>query len=335
VRNLLPLAAAILLTAQEPAKLVEGVYSLCEEVSGYSGEVVELKDGKFRYWFYSDVSGGGEEPKYPLTGDYRIAGDTLTLAHDQIRSKDRTIAVVNGADVLWRDDGLKLWKKEQRIHPYAILIRMPGLKDGSKVHDRPRLEILYTKEMKEREKKEYEERYHDAPAEARLLLRARSREGDPQMQEYKKEIAAAREQPDPKLVAQLIGLLHRDSPAAIEAHSILEDLYQESFLIRPEPPFLKNPAAKEKALGTLIDALSSAKDRYALQETLMLFLRVTGTAKIDLEVPETGHRIKLATLPSGGSYGSEGTAADDVSWLKSMSKLIPACQKWMREQIQK
>jgi hypothetical protein len=68
----------------------------------------------------------------------------------------------------------------------------------------------------------------------------------------------------------------------------------------------------------------------------MLFLRVTGTAKIDLEVPETGHRIKLAPMPNGGgSYGSEGTAADDVNWLKSMSKLIPACQKWMREQIQK
>jgi hypothetical protein len=126
---------------------------------------------------------------------------------------------------------------------------MPGLKDGSKVDDRPRLEILYTKEMKDREKKEYEERYNDVPAEARVLLRARSREGDPQMQEYKKEIAAAREQPDPKLVGQLVGLLHRNSGADIQVQSILEDLYQETWLIRPEPPFLKDPAARRRPWG--------------------------------------------------------------------------------------
>jgi len=336
MRSLLPLAAAVLFTAQEPAKLVEGVYSMCDEVSGYSGEVVELKDGKFRYWFYTDVSGGAEEPKYPLTGDYRAVGDTVTLNHDKIHSKERTIAVVNGVDVLWRDDGLKLWKKEQRIHPYAILIRMPGMTDGSKVKSRPRLDLLYTKEMKDREKKEYEERYNDAPAEARVLLRARSREDDAHLHEYKNAIAAAREQPDPKLVSQLVGLIHRKSPVSIQAGSILEDLYQESFLIRPEPPFLKDGAKKKKALETLIEGLSSAKDREALEHTVLLFLRVSGVGLIDLEVPETGLRVILEFRADGAkSYRSEGTAVDDVNWLKSMSKLIPACQKWMREQIAK
>jgi hypothetical protein len=188
--------------------------------------------------------------------------------------------------------------------------------------------------MKDRDRKEYEERYNDMPAEARVLLRARSRDDDPHLHEYKKEIGAAREQPDPKLVGQLVGLIHRNSAASIQGRSILEDLYQESFLIRPEPPFLKDPAARRKALGTLIDALASAKDRSALEDTVMLFLRVTGVARIDLEVAETGHRIKLSPLPNGGgSYGSEGSAADDVDWLKSMPKLIPACQKWMRAQL--
>lgn len=329
------ISAALLLTSQAPAKLVEGVYSMCDEVSGYSGEVVELKDGRFRYWFYSDVS-TGREPEYPLSGAYRVAGDRLTLEHDRIFRKERTIAVLNGVDVLWRDDGLELWKKDRRIHPYSILIRMPGLKDGSKVDGRPSLEILQTPEMKAREQKEDEERFNDAPAEARVLLRARSRRDDPHLKEYRQEIAAARDQPDPKLVAQLIGLLGRTSSVSIEADSILKDLFQETFLIRPAPPFLKDPASKKKALETLIDGLPSATDRNALESTLMLFLRISGLDRIDLAVPETGHRIKLQPLPyDGGVYGSERTSADDVPWLKSLPKLIPACQKWMRAQLEK
>jgi hypothetical protein len=72
-------------------KLEEGVYSMCDEVAGYSGEVVELKDGMFRYWFYSDVN-NGQEPEYPLSGNYKVSGDTLT---SRARSEeDRRIVVV-------------------------------------------------------------------------------------------------------------------------------------------------------------------------------------------------------------------------------------------------
>ena len=52
----------------------EGVYTMCRDVAGFSGETIELKGGKFRYWFYSDAGSPGGP--YPLTGTYRIAGNT-------------------------------------------------------------------------------------------------------------------------------------------------------------------------------------------------------------------------------------------------------------------
>src|SRR4051812_47199509 len=103
--------------------LLEGVFTMCEEVQGYSGETVVLKDGKFRYWFHSDVS-AGDEPSYPLQGPYRVSGSTVTLDHPQIHSPRRTIATINGVQVLWREDGLKLWEGERRLHPYAVLLRV-------------------------------------------------------------------------------------------------------------------------------------------------------------------------------------------------------------------
>jgi hypothetical protein len=329
------LLLAVLLSLQADAKLPEGVYSMCQEVAGYSGEVLELKDGKFRYWFYSDV-GTDKEPAYPLTGTYRISGTTLTLDNDQIYERERSIAVVNGVDVLWRADGLQLWTGEKRIHPYAVMIRMAGMTDGSRVDARPSIKSLYTKELLDREKKEYEERYQDRPEEVRVLLRAQTKKGDANMDSYRAEITRARVQPDPKLLAQLIGLLRHDCSDSIEAGSILTDLFQPGWLIKDPPPFMADAAAKKKALDTLIDALSGAPDRWALEKTIILFLRVTGVTKIDLRIPETGHRILLECLPNdGGRYGCEGPSDDDTYWVKSISKVIPAVQKWMRDQLAK
>src|SRR5262245_19528277 len=124
------LTVGALLTLQADVRLPEGVYVMCKEVSGYSGETIELKDGRFRYWFYSDVV-SGREPKYPLNGTYRVSGNTLILENDKISAPKRTIAVVNGVDVLWRKDGLELWEKDKRVHPYAVLIRIPTATDAS------------------------------------------------------------------------------------------------------------------------------------------------------------------------------------------------------------
>jgi hypothetical protein len=99
---------------------------------------------------------------------------------------------------------------------------------------------------------------------------------------------------------------------------------------------LKEEGSRRKGLEALIDALSSAHDRGALEETLMVFLRASGVGRIDLAVPGTGLQIVLEAGPNGGGrYASEGTGPFDVDWRSIMSKLIPACQNWMRDQLQK
>jgi hypothetical protein len=331
------IVALVLLSAcspQEQAPAVDGVYTLCKEVTGYSGETLELKGGKFRYWFYSDVR-TDKEPKYPLTGTFTLSGTALTLDSSDVHSGTRTVDKVNGVPVLWRKDGLELWQKEKRLHPYAVLIRIDGATEGSARPERPSLDLLMTKEMRDRDKKEHEERYSDLPPESRALFRAKTQEGDRHRESYKQAIAQARVQPDPKLVGQLVGLLNHESEG-IRARGILGDLYGSSWLIKEPPPFVKDPKARKQALEALIDGLSHAKDRYCLENALLVFLRASDTRSIDLEVPEAGITIKLSVQGTDGyTSDSRGTPRDDIVWKKLIAKLIPPCQDWMRTQLSK
>jgi hypothetical protein len=305
----------------------EGTYTMCREVEGYSGETIELKDGRFRYWFYSDVE-TGDEPAYPLTGAYTIQGDQLILDHAKVYRPRRTIAKMRGVDVLLRDDAAELLKKENRLHPYGIL-----LKGDPK--NRPSIASITSPEMKARDQKEFEDRFADVPKEARELLRAYTARGDPMMDAYKAAIAKARGALDVRLPGQLIGQMGKNAPASIEAFMVLQDLYEKTDQIPDAPAFMEKKESKTAALNALIDGLSSSRDRYALQSPLMLFLRISGARKISLEVPGTGLHVILEAKADGSeSYASQGVPADgDTAWKSVMPKLIPACQTWMRERL--
>ncbi|HZF00127.1 MAG TPA: hypothetical protein VE981_24165 [Planctomycetota bacterium] len=46
--------------------------------------------------------------------------------------------------------------------------------------------------------------------------------------------------------------------------------------------------------------------------------------------------VKLEPSPNrGGRYASDTGPSVDSNWANAMPKLIPACQKWMREQLPK
>jgi hypothetical protein len=330
---MLAVLASLLLCCQEEPKLREGVYSLVKEVAGFSGEVVELKDGKFRYWFFSDVKREGE-PAYPLAGAYTVTGRAVTLEHDKIHAKVRTIGQVNGADVLWRDDGLKIWESEQRIHPYGVLVRVEGGTAPPTRAQLPSIEQLKNKEMKDREQRDYEERFNELPPESRALMRAKTDRTDRTL--FKQEMAKARENPDPRLVRQLVALTGRESKISIESRMVLGEIYTESFRFKGPPPFLQQPETKAKGLEGLVDALSAAPDRNALEHTVMLFLKASGAGPMRLPIAGTPLEVRLEFRADRAEvYGSEGTPADDINWLKFMPKVIPACQKWMREQLAK
>jgi len=101
---------------------LEGVYCTCSEIGGFSGTVLELRDGKFRYWFYSDVM-GLDEPRYPITGDYLVRGNRLVLGDKRIYEQNWFSDTVNGIRVLWRDDGRQVWREQHKIYDYAVLIK--------------------------------------------------------------------------------------------------------------------------------------------------------------------------------------------------------------------
>ncbi|MFT3990160.1 MAG: hypothetical protein QM680_02000 [Luteolibacter sp.] len=82
----------------------DGVYYTC---TGVMSTVLELKNGKFRYWFESD-SKDPDEPNYPLSGNFTVTGDTITLQHPAIfppqnRWHFRTFENIPS---LWREDAL-------------------------------------------------------------------------------------------------------------------------------------------------------------------------------------------------------------------------------------
>lgn len=117
------------------AEAVDGVYTMCSDVASFSGETIEFAKGRFRHWFYTDVIvAGAKKPKYPLEGEYKVEGKKLILSNDEDYTKEWTIDTVNGHNVLWRDDGLKLWNEEKRIHPYAVLIRTGDAWSGRIYH---------------------------------------------------------------------------------------------------------------------------------------------------------------------------------------------------------
>jgi hypothetical protein len=126
-----------------PAKTpgLEGVYCTPAEIGGFSGTVLEIKAGKFRYWFYSDVS-GGDTPKYPLTGEYTHQDGKLILNNAQAE-REWSSDVLNGIPVLLRPDALKIWREQRKIYDYGVLIRVEGTVNNDGEIARPSVKILY------------------------------------------------------------------------------------------------------------------------------------------------------------------------------------------------
>lgn len=295
---------------------VDGVYTLCREAAGYSGETLELKDGRFRYWFYSDVE-EKDTPDYPLSGAYTVSGDVVVLDHSRIRSSRRTRAVVNGHPVLWRDDGLKLWSENRKIHPFAVLLRTDD------AANRPSIDLLKDEENRMRERQAYATRFDGRPEPMRTLLRAYTQEGDA-IDAYVKAVTAARASPAPDLVAQLVAALGEPD---VPADSVLQDLYLPTFFMKTAPPFMADPEARTKALEALVDALAGASTRTALEQTLLIFCRIANVPRMDLDIPDAGVRIVLEPLPNDGArYDSRGS-------FDRLAKIIAACQAWMRERV--
>lgn len=77
--------------------VVDGVYF---QKNMFQTTIVELKDGKCRFWFSSDMKIGGEMTQYPLTGAYVINGGEISFisTNSYRRWKNNISKTVTNAD---------------------------------------------------------------------------------------------------------------------------------------------------------------------------------------------------------------------------------------------
>ena len=97
----------------ETAKAVDGVFF----TYGMHNQVIELKKGKFRYWFNSDAKGSDVEG---LEGAYKIEGNRVVLSHPKLFDlvANWEVLSIDGVVTLWRSDALK-FKEEGKIDLYS------------------------------------------------------------------------------------------------------------------------------------------------------------------------------------------------------------------------
>jgi serine/threonine protein kinase len=104
-----------------PATPRDGVYFT---YTGYMATVLELKGGRFRYWFESDLK-RPDEPEYPLSGLYRVNTDTISLQNEQCGQPVWTFRSMDGHLTLWRPDALAI-PEQDRHWDMGMLKRYGG-----------------------------------------------------------------------------------------------------------------------------------------------------------------------------------------------------------------
>ena len=115
------------------------VFMLPQE-AGFQSATLELKDGRFRYWFSSDVL-VPSPPKYPIEGSYEFKGDQLILSG----GKTYTVRPLKGIRSLWRPTAVDDWDHHQIIDVHGILLPVESITSG-----KPALHLLFDKDQWDR-----------------------------------------------------------------------------------------------------------------------------------------------------------------------------------------
>ena len=106
----------------------DGVYFLD---GMFQTTILELKEGRFRYWFRSDVK-FGKEPTYPLSGTYTNNGGSISFERkattitnpftktekDFFQTERWEFMRYHGQVTLWTSNSLVSWKEK---HPHPVL----------------------------------------------------------------------------------------------------------------------------------------------------------------------------------------------------------------------
>src|SRR5512137_655126 len=89
-----------------------GTYALCREAFVFQHEILELRNGQFRYWGWSDIG----LQTITAQGKYKIEGDRIVLETDAQIPKIRYRQKCYSWDVLMREDAKELWDNKQKLY---------------------------------------------------------------------------------------------------------------------------------------------------------------------------------------------------------------------------
>lgn len=103
---------------------------------GFQNETLELADGRFRYWFSSDIARAPGRA-YPLEGTYSLTDTNLVLSSGQTYSIHR----LTGTKTLWKPEAVERWNRQGIIPNYGILLPVESIKSP-----KPSLRPLFTEE---------------------------------------------------------------------------------------------------------------------------------------------------------------------------------------------
>jgi len=115
----------------------------------FMAETLELKDGRFRYWFSSDVIRRGG-PKYPIKGSYNFGADELVLSSRKVIKVRQVngssgnvfkVRQVNGRRALFWPHAVRYWDQRQII-PGHMLLPVDAIDS-----EPPKIEAFFTEEQ--------------------------------------------------------------------------------------------------------------------------------------------------------------------------------------------
>lgn len=110
---------------------IEGSWAL-NGWTGFMGTALQLQNGHFKYWFYSDVK-TADEPSYPLSGTYSVSGGKLVLSDASgLRERVWIYGVYDDREGLWQESDLEVVIRRAESPSVRMLRKVSPLSDPKK-----------------------------------------------------------------------------------------------------------------------------------------------------------------------------------------------------------
>lgn len=176
----------------------------------------------------------------------------------------------------------------------------------------------------------YDKAIDGQPEPLRSFLKAtRPVSSDPNMLACKNAVLKARESFPPRLISQLVGLIGDDNPLGYTAKDLLDNVYVGDYLVDGSESWHIPQNQLARAIETLIAAMAEAKTQESLVTCLLIFVKATGTATAEVQIPSMKETVKVVFKNGTTSYNY--TPGD--AWKSRIKEIAPLFQKYCRDKL--